>query len=256
MQNRILAALGRGETVTGMIHFTGSPMMIEVMAAAGLDFAIIDMEHCPLDLDRLGHLIRAADAAGLTPFVRIPEVDPALIKKVLNLGAMGIAIPHANRANCAAALRAARYAPDGERGACPIVRATRYWPGDWNAYAATANREVMVIPLIEDVATLDDFEALAAMPGLDGYFIGPYDLSVSAGVPGVGFDHPVMSAALDKVVAAARRHGKHVMTTVGDRQEPAYSRMLSARGVQMLVFATDALVFMHAVRRLVAFREG
>ena len=93
-------------------------------------------------------------------------------------------------------MRAARYAPDGERGACPIVRATGYWPDDWNAYVQKANREVMLLPLIEDAAAIDELEAIAAIPGIDGLFVGPYDLSVSVGAPGADFNHPKMSAAL------------------------------------------------------------
>src|SRR5687767_10004667 len=123
MHNRIRQLLGEGKTVAGIILFTGSPMVVELMAAAGMDFVIIDMEHSALDLERAGHLIRAADAAGITPFVRVPEVDAALIKKILNLGAAGIVLPHANRENCAALLNAMRYAPEGERGACQVVRA-------------------------------------------------------------------------------------------------------------------------------------
>ena len=115
-RNRIRQLLSEGKTVTGMLLFTGSPMVVEIMAASGLDFVIIDMEHSALDLDRAAHLIRAADAAGITPFVRVPEVDAALIKKLLNLGAAGIVLPHANRENCATLLKAMRYAPQGERG--------------------------------------------------------------------------------------------------------------------------------------------
>lgn len=122
MHSLFRARLEAGKTVTGLILFTGSPMIVELAAAAGTDFVIIDMEHSALDLDRCAHLIRAADAAGITPFVRVPEVDAALIKKLLNMGAAGIAVPHANRDNCAAALHAVRYAPEGDRGACAIVR--------------------------------------------------------------------------------------------------------------------------------------
>lgn len=242
-----------GGSVTGIIGFIGAPMVIEIFARAGIDFVMIDMEHCPLDLDRLAHLVRAADAAGIAPLVRIPEVDPALIKRVLNLDVAGLVIPHGTRASCEALVRAARYAPQGERGACPIVRATRYWPDDWNAYAAKANREIMLLPLIEDRESIDDIEAIAATPGIDGLFIGPYDLSISVGAPGADFNHPAMSAALDRVSTACRQHGKVIVTTIGDRQERDYSRGLVARGVQGLVFATDALVLLQALKRMVAF---
>ncbi|HET9663968.1 MAG TPA: aldolase/citrate lyase family protein [Burkholderiales bacterium] len=250
MENRIRSALARGETVTGMLLFTGSPMVVEMMAAADVDFVIIDMEHSALDLDRCAHLIRAADASGITPLVRVPHVDAALIKKLLNLGAMGIAVPHADAANCAAALAAVKYAPEGERGACPIVRAARYGPPDWNEYAAQANSAVMVIPLLEDKATIESFDTLVEMPGLDVFFVGPTDLGISLGVPGATFDDPKLGAALDTVCAAARRHGKYVMTTIGNRLEPAYGRAVARRGVQLIVLGTDGHLFLDAVRRM------
>ena len=115
--NRIRELLQSGKTVTGVLVFTGSPMVVEMAAAAGADFVIVDMEHSALDLDRAAHLIRAADAAGITPFVRVPEVDAALVKKLMNLDAAGIVLPHANRENCAALIKAMHYAPEGERGA-------------------------------------------------------------------------------------------------------------------------------------------
>ncbi len=95
--------------------------------------------------------------------------------------------------------------------------------------------------------------SIAAVPGVDGLFIGPYDLSVSVGAPGADFEHPVMSVALDRAVSICRRHSKFVVTTIGDRQERAYSQHLMKRGVQGLVFATDALVLLQACRAMVAF---
>ena len=89
--------------------------------------------------------------------------------------------------------------------------------------------------------------------GVDGFFIGPYDLSVSVGIPGADFDHPIMSAALERVTGACRQHSKFVVTTIGDRQERDYSRRLVQRGVQGLVFATDALVLLQACKRMVSF---
>lgn len=254
MKNPIRAALARGDTVTGIILFSGSPMITELAAAAGVDFVIIDMEHSALDLGQCAHVIRAADAAGITPFVRVPEVDQNLILKLLNMGAAGIAVSHATRDNCAAALKAVRYAPEGGRGACAIVRSAGYAPGDWDAHVRNANDEVMVIPLIEDKATLEDFEAMAAMPGLEMFFIGPTDLSIALGVPHATFDEPKMSAALEKVVAAARKHGKYVMTTIGNKPDPDYGRSVRRRGVQAIVLGTDGHLFLDVCKRLNAVK--
>lgn len=250
MPNRIRQLLSDGKTVTGMLLFTGSPMVVEMMAAAGLDFVIIDMEHSSLDLDRAGHLIRAADAVCITPFVRVPDVDAPLIKKLLNLGATGIVLPHANRDNCAALLKAMRFAPDGERGACQITRAAGYVRGGWDDYAQRANREVMAIPLLEEKESIADFEALAVMPGLDVFFVGPTDLSISLGVPNATFDDPKMSAALESVVATARRHGKYTMTLIGNKLDVEYGRRIAKRGVQMIVLGTDGDLFVDAIRRM------
>ncbi len=253
--DRLRQLLAEGRTVTGIILFTGSPMVVELMAAAGLDFVIIDMEHSALDLERAGHLIRAADAAGITPFVRVPEVDAALIKKLLNLGAAGIVLPHANRDNCAALLKAMRYAPDGDRGACQVVRAAGYKRGDWDAYAQRANRELMAIALIEEAASIADFEALAAMPGLDAYFVGPTDLSISLGVPNATFDDARMSAALETVMAAVKRHGKYAMTLIGNNLDVEYGKRVARRGVQIIVLGTDGDLFLDAMRRLGSVKE-
>jgi 4-hydroxy-2-oxoheptanedioate aldolase len=252
IRNPLREKLDQGKTVTGMLSFIGAPMVVELMARAGLDFVVIDMEQSPLDLDRLAHIVRAADAAGIAPFVRVPELNPSLITRILNLGISGIVLPHANRERCEALVQAVLYAPDGQRGACPIVRATRYWPNNWKDYAAHANREIIIMPLLEDKEAIEDFEALAAIPGIDTFFIGPYDLSVSVGVPGAGFDHPVMSEALDKVSAIARANGKRIFTTVGDRQEKAYTQNLIERGVSGVIFATDGLVFLKACQNLIA----
>lgn len=254
-QNPIRQKLKAGKTVTGMLLFTGSPMVVEMMAVAGIDFVIIDMEHSALDLDRVAHLIRAADAASITPFVRVPEVDAPLIKKLLNLGTAGIVLPHANRENCIALLNAMLYAPDGERGACQIVRSAGYTRGDWNAHAEHANREVMAIALLEEASTIADFDSLAAMPGLDLYFVGPTDLSISLGVPGATFDDKQMGTALDHVVATARKYGKHAMTLIGNKLDIAYGKRVVQRGVQAIVIGTDGDLFVSSILPFAALKD-
>lgn len=250
MNNRLRERLAAGKTVSGIIVFTGSPMVVELAAAGGLDFVILDMEHSPLGPSEAGHLIRAADAAGITPLVRVPGIDGALVNKLLNLGAAGIVLPHADRANCAALLKAMRYPPAGGRGACQITRAARYTRGDWEGYAARANRDALAIALIEDADVLKDFDALAAMPGIDAYFVGPSDLSVALGVGGATFDDPTLGGALDTVIEAARRHGKFAMTLIGNNLDVDYGKRIAGRGVQIMVLGTDVDLFMDSVRRL------
>jgi 2-keto-3-deoxy-L-rhamnonate aldolase RhmA len=148
-----------------------------------------------------------------------------------------------------------RFAPDGDRGACQITRAAGYVRGGWNDYAARANRELMAIALLEEKESIADLDALAAMPGLDAFFVGPTDLSVSLGVPGATFDDPKMSAALDTVVAITRRHGKHAMTLIGNNLNVDYGRAIAKRGVQIIVLGTDGDLFVDAIKRMAGVKE-
>ena len=244
--NSVRQKLAAGDVVMGMMHFTASPMIVEVMASAGLDFFIIDFEHSPIDIGMAAHLVRAGDAAGIAPLLRIPDVDGALVKKVLDLGVQGIVLPHGTRQRAEALLRAARYEPAGTRGSCPAIRQANYGPPNWKEFQDEADRQLLIIPLIEDPAALDDMDALAAMPGIDVFFLGPFDFSVAAGIPGAGFDHPTMSGAIDRMIGIATRHGKYVMTSVGDRIDTGLGRSLLDRGVRMISYSADALVFRRA----------
>ena len=250
IRNRVRERLAGGTTVLGVIIFTASPTVVELAAAAGLDFVILDMEHSALDLAGAAHLLRAADASDIAAFVRVPNVDRGLVTRLLDLGAAGIVLPHATRQSCADLVSAMRYAPAGDRGACQITRAAGYVRGDWTAYAAHANRELMAIALIEDADTLRDIESMAAMPGIDAYFVGPTDLSIALGVPGATFAEPRLRAALEEVLEATRRHGKLAMTLLGSRLDTGYGREIAKLGVQMIVLGTDADLFMHAVKEL------
>jgi 4-hydroxy-2-oxoheptanedioate aldolase len=255
-RQRFREMLAAGQVVGGLIQFVGHPLMNELMAVAGADFVIIDMEHSAVDVERVSQMILAADAAGVLPLVRVPRVDASLIARLLNAGAAGIVLPHADRESCAALVAAMRYAPEGMRGACPMVRAKNYTRGDWAAYAAQENREVMAIPMIEDKASLDDFEAIAAMPGLNPLMIGATDLSIALGAPeATSFDHPKLAAALDNVVATARRHRKQVMCGIGKKLEIDVGRRVVARGVQLLVYGTDCDLFMDGLRRICAVKQ-
>lgn len=250
MRPSLLQRLRDGGTLAGMQCFTASPVMVEAMGQGGLDFTVIDMEHCPTSLETLAHLARAADAAGVVPLARVPELDRTVIGRVLDLGVAGIVLPHASVERCRAAVRFARYGPEGERGACPVVRGAGYLPSDWDAHAKRSNREVLVVPLVEDPAAVEEVEAIFALDGIEIVFLGPFDLAVSMGLGGADYRHPKLAAILDRVVAAARKHGKHVMTTVGATIDEQYAASLVAKGVRVLSFSADVAVFLAACRRI------
>jgi 2-keto-3-deoxy-L-rhamnonate aldolase RhmA len=166
----------------------------------------------------------------------------------------GIVLPHGTRESSEALLRAVRYEPEGLRGSCPAVRQANYWQPNWQEFQEHANREILVIPLIEDPATVNDFEALADMDGLDVFFLGPFDFSVAAGVPGASFDHPVMAEAVNRMVRIAQARGKYIMTSVGDRIDTAVGRSVIKSGVRMISYSADALVFRRACQDIAGLK--
>ncbi len=184
-----------------------SPAAAEVMAAAGYDCAMIDLEHGAADLADAVAVMRAMQASGCTPLVRVPDNDAAWVKRVLDAGAEGVMIPAVNTAEEAeAAVAACHYPPRGIRGmAAPIVRAAGYGR-DWRGYVEKIGREVLAICQVETRQALDNAAEIAAVDGLDMIFIGPFDLSASLGYMGEP-DHPDVRAAIAAVEAIAKAEG-------------------------------------------------
>jgi 4-hydroxy-2-oxoheptanedioate aldolase len=248
--------LKNGGTLTGMQCSSASPVIVEAMGASGLDFTIIDMEHCPTGLETLAHLLRAADSVGLLPLVRVPDVERTIIGRSLDLGAAGVVVPRASPERCRDALRFTRYAPAGERGACPVIRSAGYLPADWLAHEHKANSDTLMVPLIEDPAGVERCAEILDLDGVEVVFVGPFDLAVSQGLSGADYRHPVLMDALRKVVEAANARGKYVMTTVGATIDLDYARTLLDAGVRLLSFSADIAVFMGACRRIAALPKS
>jgi 4-hydroxy-2-oxoheptanedioate aldolase len=194
--------LRTGAPLTAVFSIIRSVEVVEIIGLAGFDAVILDMEHGPYGIDELGTLILAARARGLQPIVRVPRNEPALIGSVLDAGAAGILVPQvATPAEAQAVVAAARFAPQGARGANPWVRAADFDGSP--AWFARANAEVAVLVMIEGRAGVENAGAIMATPGLDGVFLGPVDLSHALGVPGE-IDHPDVVAKMQQVLADAR----------------------------------------------------
>ena len=181
--NALKAKLSRGETTLGMWVTLESPSITEIAVTLGVDWVAIDTEHGHLDYKEVVEHVRATRNTSTTPLVRIPETTPGIIKRVLDLGAHGIIVPQVNSAEeVALAVRCAKYPPDGIRGVGG-ERATQ-WGLGLQSQTALANRETMVIPLIETVAGGRNLGPILDVPGVDAVFLGPADYSASAGYLG------------------------------------------------------------------------
>jgi len=181
----------------------GHTVVAEIMASAGYDWLTVDMEHSAITLDIAQDLIRVIELCGVVPLVRVGENDPNLIKRVMDAGAHGVIVPMVNSKDDAEkAVASVQYPPKGFRGV-GLARAQKYG-ADFEGYKKWNGQESIVIVQIEHIKAVENLEAILSVPGVDGFIIGPYDLSGSLGVPGQ-FDHPEMLKALNRVKEVSKK---------------------------------------------------
>lgn len=177
-RNILKAKLAAGDNCFGMWLHTGSPAVTEIVANAGLDFIIIDLEHGPGDLEVATAMMRATLGTETTPVVRVPSSDPAFLKRIVDAGAQSIIIPMVDTVEEAqGVVDACLYPPLGKRGdAVGIVRASKY--GMVDDYLKTAHEQMLIIPQVESVQAVANAGEIAAISGVDAVFIGPDRKSV------------------------------------------------------------------------------
>lgn len=181
--NKVRQRIREGKTAFAVGLHLGEPAIVEMIGLGGFDAVFIDMENSQLDLLTVEELIRAAEIVDIAPVVRVPQLDPVMVRRVLDLGAQGITIPHVrSRQDAEQAVQAARYHPLGERGVSPASRAVRYGAVSWDEYARAANESVVVSMQVEDRHGLENLEDIASVKGVDLVAIGPSDLSESLGI--------------------------------------------------------------------------
>lgn len=207
--NRIRDALRRGEVATALsIRLVRTPEIVLLARAAGFDGVFVDLEHSTISTDAVSHISLTALTAGLTPLVHVPSAYSENIGPCLDGGALGIIVPHVDSAEEAqAAVRAARYAPRGERGissALPFFD-FRAMPSD--AATGAVDDATLVIAMIESRAALDRVHEIAAVDGVDVLMIGANDLTADLRVPG-DYGGDVAQAAFRRVIQAAESAGR------------------------------------------------
>lgn len=206
--NRFKRALREGRPQIGLWTVLGTGTVAEILAAAGFDWLLIDTEHAPSELTMVLDQLRAMEGGTATPVVRPAWNDPVIMKRLLDLGAQSFLIPYVQSVEEARrAVASTRYPPLGNRGVAVTHRANRY--GRVAGYHARAHEEICVLVQIETRRALADLEAIAAVDGVDGLFIGPSDLAADLGHLGEN-RHPEAIAAFEDACARAKRAGKPI----------------------------------------------
>jgi len=210
MTQQALKALARTRKAK-LGHFIvefSTPGIGHILKSAGCDFALLDMEHSGFGFETIKSMLRYFEAADLPVIVRVPSKEYHHIARACDMGAEGIMLPMVGSAEEARhILDCMKYYPDGGRGVALQVAHDNYRPGPVKQKLAAANRRTTFFAQIETADGVKNADKIAAVPGVDCLWVGHFDLSVSLGVPGE-FDHPKFTAAIDKVIAAARQHKK------------------------------------------------
>ena len=224
------------------------PAVVEVAALAGFGHVIIDLEHGPGTIESAQDLVRAAEARGIAPLIRVGTNSESAVLRALDIGAEGVHVPHVSSAEDAQrALDSCYYHPAGHRGVCRFVRAAGYSSQDKEAYFAAANARTVPVLHIEGTAGIDALPEILQLSGHGVLFLGPYDLSQSCGVPGQ-VHHPDVVARMRNAVQLARERDVAVGTFV-DTVEDA--RVWVELGVQYICLSVDVGILYDACAGLV-----
>ena len=241
-KKQLLSRVSLGSWIT-----IGHPIIAEIMADTGVDWLAVDLEHSSINISKAEELIRIIDLKGVTPFVRLTSNDPGQIKRVMDAGSRGVIAPMVNsRAEAEKVVSAVLYPPLGGRSYA-LARAQRY--GHRFQEYVNSNEERIIVVQIEHIDAVNNLEEILSVPGVDAYFVGPYDLSGSLGVPG-DFKDPSFVEAMSEITRIGKEMavpgGLHVI-------EPDTTSVRSAieQGARFLACSLDFRVLDVGLRSLI-----
>ena len=250
--NSLKEKLRAGQVVVGTYLFIPSPTIMEILGYAGFDYVIIDTEHSPtgsLDAQTLENIVRAADVSGVVPLVRLPERSRIMTQKALDAGAMGIEVPWVKtREDVENAVKDAKYPPEGHRGCCYLTRGARYSSDFTPDYWSDANRNTMVVPLIEKPEAVENLEDILSVDGIDFVSFGARDYSMSLGYPIV--DNPETNRAREHVLNVCNQRG----IPLGRFLYPPFDKSVKeaiSEGFRVLVIGGDVSLLYHTTSEIV-----
>ncbi len=228
--------LTTGDLSLGSWITLGHPAIAEIMARAGFEWLAVDLEHSVITIREAEELIRIIDLCGVSPLVRLTWNDPNQIKRVMDAGAHGVIVPMVNSSEqAAAAVSAVRYPSAGKRGV-GLARAQGYG-SSFNDYLEWQESNAVVIVQIEHIDAVNNIDEILATDGVDGYIIGPYDLSGSMGMPGE-LTHPDVVKAMQQVKDAGKANnmpgGVHII-----EPDTEQLSMRSQEGYKFIAYSLD-----------------
>jgi len=251
MKNLLKEKILKGKKVIGTFFELGSNTAIECLGISGLDFLIIDTEHGPFETESSMDLIRAAELRNITPFVRIKEISRSSVLRNLDIGAKGLIVPCVETIEQVENLvEWAKYHPIGRRGFF-MARSAGYGYDDFaqnvDVYFKICNNETLLIPQCETKGCLENIESIVNIEGVDGIFIGPYDLSIGMGKP-AQFGDPEFIEAIARVLKACKDAGKFSFIYTGSK---AAAKQYFSDGFDGVAISMDVSILINAYKSLI-----
>ena len=249
MKNLFKEKILRGEKTIGSFFTLGSGSAAECLGLSGLDYMIIDTEHAAFGPADVLEFSRTAKLYNITPLARAQEISRAAILKLLDAGAMGIIVPCVNSVEEAEKIVSyGKYPSMGQRGVAPSA-GTDFWMSEYaqqglEHYFETCNRETMLFPQCETLGCLENLEKIVALDGIDGIFVGPFDLSTGMGIPGQ-FYRSEFKDALRHIQSVCAAAGKPCIIYAAS--EAAVEEAFSM-GYTSVTYSTDAQVLITAYK--------
>lgn len=249
LARKIKEKIRSGEPCLGSWMSMAHPSIAEILAMAGYDWVVIETEHTAIDVSEVLRLIIAIEQRGSIPLVRLAWNDPIQAKAVLDSGAAGVLVPMVNcKADAELAVKMTKYPPLGYRGV-GLARAQGYGE-HFDTYVENANRDGLLIVQIEHKDAVANIDEILSVPGIDGTFIGPYDLSMSLGIPGQ-LSHSNVVAAKRKVLEATLSKGLIAGIHFVQPETAAEDcKKAVAEGYRFIALGTDILFLGDSARQL------
>lgn len=256
LRNHMKEKLARDEVVASMtVRLCRSIEIAQIAKTAGFDTIYVDMEHNTLSIDTVCQICISAQQIGITPLVRVPANTPEYICRVLDGGAMGVITPHVrSAAEAKAMVDLVKFPPIGHRSAGGALSQYQYRSFPINETNAAMNDATTLCVMVETLAALENIDAIAGTEGVDLLLIGSNDLCGEMGITGQ-YDHPRLKEAFASVIAAARKHGKHVGVGGLAARDDLMARFVKM-GARYISSGTDMSFLMSACRERAKFVNG
>lgn len=246
--NHLKQKLKDGKTVLGTWNIIDSPMVVDVIASSGVDFIIIDAEHGAISFETAQIMGGLCESYGVTPIMRVGEINESLILRALDIGMHGIQLPNiTTKQDALNFVRYAKYPPLGIRGFSPYTKAGQYDVKNGPILTQKANNNTLLIANVEGIDGIHNLEEIVQVEGIDVIFIGLFDMSKSLGVPGE-VEHPKVLETLDKAISMIHAYGKKVGSIASNHE---MLKKLQSKGIDYLTYSVDTGMLKEAYQQLV-----